>query len=110
MGLYSGGLILGGEFVLVSRMAYIRGSLVSRGAYIRDFTVYYIDFRICYRNSYWLLFMSINQYGSEFKKETFTSGNFLRKNSGNPEITKKSNENPGITKQIPRIRYSDHPS
>ena len=41
MGLYSGGLIFGGEFVLVSRgLIFGGGAYIRRGAYIRDFTVY----------------------------------------------------------------------
>ena len=66
--------------------------------YLLHNKIYYMDFRIWYRNSYWLLFMSINQYGSEIKKGTFTSENILRKNSGSPEITKNSSGNPEITK------------
>ena len=44
-GLYSGGLIFGGEFVLVVREAYIRGAYI-RGAYIRDFTVWLKWYRV----------------------------------------------------------------
>ena len=73
--------------------------------YLPSMVVYYMDMKIWYGNSYWLFFMSNNQYGSKINKKIFTSRKFRKKTPG---VMKNSARNPSITEKFFKNPYSVH--